>query len=131
MNTIQDISTFEDIRLFVDEFYAKIRQDDLLASIFQSKIGESWELHLQKMYAFWNAALFGEKGYVGNPFQKHATLPIQGEHFDRWLALFHETIDTRFTGPLAEDAKWRAGVMAHNFQNRLAVLNKNAPVPLV
>lgn len=113
-----DILGLNDIVLFVDGFYNKVRQDELLAPIFNNAISD-WAPHLEQMYKFWNAALFGVAGFKGNPFAKHAPLPIDAKHFDRWLQLFNETIDCYFEGEMAEDAKRRAELMAAMFLNRL------------
>ncbi|MBB6501943.1 group III truncated hemoglobin [Pedobacter cryoconitis] len=113
-----DIKNLEDIRLFVDKFYHKVAQDQLIGPVFADAI-EDWAPHLEKMYQFWNAALFGVPGFRGNPFAKHAPLPINAAHFDRWLSLFNETIDENFEGEMAEDAKNRAVLMAEMFLRRL------------
>jgi hemoglobin len=115
MKTIENIA---DIRVFVDEFYEKVQRDSLLGPVFAEKISD-WQPHLDKMYAFWNAALFGIPGFRGNPFAKHAPLQIGAEHFDRWLELFNETIDAHFEGEVAGDAKNRAVLMAGMFLSRL------------
>ncbi len=113
-----DITDLEDIKLFVNEFYLKVQKDDLIGPIFNGKI-EDWEPHLEKMYKFWNAALFGVPGFKGNPFAKHAPLPIAAEHFDRWLLLFNNTIDANFQGNMAAETKNRAILMASMFLKRL------------
>jgi hemoglobin len=119
MKTKSDIRGLEEVKRLVDSFYARVQQDELLAPIFNYRLSTYWVPHLEKMYAFWNAALFGEKGYVGNPFAKHATLPVDSAHFERWLSLFNSTVDTHFEGPMAEDAKKRALLMATTFQRRM------------
>lgn len=116
---MKDITGIDDIKLFVDDFYAKVRKDELIGPIFSEVIGDNWQPHLDKMYAFWNSVLFGEAGYKGNPFSKHAPLKIWRDHFERWLLLFGETIDKYFEGPVAEDTKKRAGLMAEVFIHRL------------
>jgi len=113
-----DIKNLEDIRLFVDGFYHKVAQDELIGPVFAGAI-EDWTPHLEKMYQFWNAALFGVPGFRGNPFAKHAPLQINAAHFDRWLSLFNETINENFEGEMAEDAKNRAVLMAEMFLRRL------------
>ncbi|HXI00763.1 MAG TPA: group III truncated hemoglobin [Sphingobacteriaceae bacterium] len=113
-----DIKNFNDIVFFVDAFYSKVQQDDFIGPIFNDVISD-WQPHLQKMYMFWNAALFGVPGFKGNPFAKHAPLPINTEHFDRWLKLFSETIDADFEGEMAENTKKRAELMAAMFLSRL------------
>lgn len=119
MNPKHDIQGMEDIKRLVDDFYDKVAQDELLAPIFNYRLSAYWVPHLEKMYTFWNAALFGVKGYMGNPFAKHATMPVDGRHFERWLSLFNETVDACFAGPVAEEAKNRGLIMAATFQRRI------------
>ena len=126
----KDISGKEDIQLFVDEFYKKVRKDDLLAFVFAGRV-QDWQSHLNRMYLFWNAALLGEKGYIGNPFSKHIALDITEKHFERWLTLFAETMDNYFEGPLAQDAIWRAGIMAENFLRRLYDIRHTGIKPIM
>ena len=113
-----DIRGLDDIILFVDGFYKKVQQDELIGPIFNNAITD-WPIHLEKMYKFWNAALFGVPRFKGNPLAKHAPLPIEARHFDRWLILFDQTIDAHFEGEMAVDAKKRAKLMAAMFLNRL------------
>jgi Truncated hemoglobins len=115
---MKDIESIGDIRLFVDEFYEKVRNDELIGPIFLEKI-EDWQHHLEKLYAFWNGALLGVPGFRGNPFARHAPLKIGPKHFDRWLKLFNETIDGNFEGDMATNAKNRAELMAFMFLSRL------------
>ena len=112
-----DITGLSDIVLFVDSFYTKVQKDELIGPIFNHVI-KDWQPHLDKMYMFWNAALFGVPGFKGNPFAKHAPLPLEFRHFERWILLFDETIDEHFEGEMAADAKKRAGLMAAMFLNR-------------
>ena len=115
---MKDIEDIIDIRLFVNEFYNKVQRDALLGPVFHAAI-KDWGPHLEQMYGFWNAALFGVPGFKGNPFAKHATLNIRAEHFQQWLLLFNDTIDSNFEGSMAEDAKGRAVLMAKTFITRL------------
>ncbi|QEM09009.1 group III truncated hemoglobin [Mucilaginibacter rubeus] len=123
MNDIEDITS---IKLMVDEFYSRVRLDGLLGPVFAGVIKDDWQPHLDKMYAFWNAALFGVPGFKGNPFARHAPLPIGNAHFDRWLELFTQTVDAHFAGPMADDAKNRAGLMAAMFMSKLANMKGGA-----
>jgi hemoglobin len=116
---MKEIENIDDIRLFVNEFYDKVKSDLFIGPIFMETIPEDWQPHLEKMYAFWNAALFGVPGFRGNPFAKHAPLKIGPEHFNRWLELFFSTIDENFEGHVAADAKNRAELMAYMFLSRL------------
>ena len=114
-----DIEGIDSIRVIVDDFYAQVRKDELLGPVFSAVITGDWQPHLNQMYDFWNAALFGVPGFRGNPFDKHAPLPISPQHFSRWLELFGQTIDRHFEGATAEDAKKRAGLMSALFQHKL------------
>ncbi len=123
MNT-SDIAALDDIKTLVDGFYGKVEEDDLIGPVFNEKIADRWPEHLAKMYTFWQTVLLGEHSYLGRPFPPHAQLPIEKQHFDRWIALFQETVDTHFSGPKAEEAKWRAGKMAEMFQYKIDHLRK-------
>ena len=118
MEPTQDIMTVEDVRIFVDSFYEKIRQDELLATVFNEKI-QNWPQHLEKMYAFWQTVLLGKHAYNGSPFPPHAKLPINHIHFTKWLELFVSTIDKLFIGNKAKEAKWRAEKMAEMFEYKI------------
>ena len=110
---MNDITGTADIKLMVDSFYLKVREDSLLSPVFTSRIQDhEWPYHLQRMYAFWNAILFAEKGFSENPMQKHFSLPIDEQHFSQWLLLFRQTVDGLFSGPKAEEAKQRATSIA-------------------
>ena len=131
MKVKKDIEGIEDIKVLVDIFYDKVAKDELLAPIFNFRLSSYWQPHLEKMYSFWNAALFGQKGYAGNPFAKHATMKLTAEHFNRWISMFNETIDEHFEGPVADDARKRASIMADNFARRLLNISGNNVITLV
>ncbi|BDS12690.1 group III truncated hemoglobin [Aureispira anguillae] len=117
---MNEITSKTEVKLFVDAFYEKVRQDALLGPIFAAQIpDEVWPSHLTRMYGFWNTVLFGQKDYRGNPFSKHANLAIHPPHFERWLSLFVATIDESFTGEKAAETKMRAAKMAALFQSKL------------
>jgi hemoglobin len=42
-------------------------------------------------------------------------------HFDRWVELFHGTVDELFAGEKAEMAKQRATLIAWTIQNKTGV----------
>lgn len=129
--TKHDIDCLEDIRLMVDTFYAKIREDSLLGDIFNGVIQDRWPEHLDKMYRFWQTILLEEHTYYGSPFSPHARLPVDKAHFDRWMKLFAETVDAHFTGPKADEAKWRAEKMAEMFNIKINYYKNNAAKPLL
>jgi hemoglobin len=74
----------------VRAFYAKVREDPLLAPVFEARIAD-WEPHLRRMVAFWSSVALMSGAYHGQPMERHARLPVDHRHFDRWLALFKAT----------------------------------------
>ncbi len=119
MTDIKDITDIEDIKLMVNTFYDKVREDDLLGPIFNGKLQGRWPEHLQKMYGFWQTLLFDVRAYSGTPFPPHKQLPVDKTHFDRWVQLFDSSIDNLFKGPRTEEAKARASNMAFMFNYKI------------
>jgi hemoglobin len=78
------------IERLVRGFYARARRDDLIGPIFEARVAD-WEPHLERMCAFWSSVSLMSGRYRGQPMAKHAPLPIDADHFDRWLALFEAT----------------------------------------
>ncbi|GAA4442560.1 hypothetical protein GCM10023188_42390 [Pontibacter saemangeumensis] len=125
MTENKDILTLGDIRQLVDLFYTRVRADALLGPIFEERIKDNWARHLDIMYRFWQTVLLGELTYQGSPGAKHITLPVSGEHFEKWLSIFYTTVDELFTGSKATEAKWRAARMAEMFAGKIALYQKN------
>lgn len=119
MRPIRDIENIDDIKKMVNSFYAKVQKDDLIGPIFNDRIQDHWPEHLEKLYSFWQSILLNERTYNGHAFPPHAQLPIEKQHFDRWLSLFMETVDNLFTGDIANEAKSRANKIADVFQGKL------------
>jgi hemoglobin len=109
-----DLVTACDVAEMVRRFYQDVAQDDLLGPVFNEVARVHWAEHLDKLTAFWCRALLGLDGYVGNPFRAHSLIhdrePFTWEHFERWLQLFHDTIELGWVGPNAT----RALALAHN-----------------
>lgn len=120
-----EILTLDDIKLLVDTFYNRVRDNELLAPIFNERIQDAWPHHLEKMYRFWQTVLLEEHTYLGSPFPPHAKLPVEHEHFETWLSLFNQTVDELFTGIKAEEAKWRASKMAQMFEAKIHHVRNN------
>lgn len=73
----------------VRAFYGKVQRDEVLAPVFAARISD-WEPHLLRMCEFWSSVALMSGAYHGRPMEKHLPLPVDGRHFDRWLALFRE-----------------------------------------
>jgi hemoglobin len=122
MSAKPDITSANEIKVLVDAFYEKVKRDELLAPIFNDIAQVDWSEHLPTLYRFWESLLLGAGNYEGAPFPRHAVLPIEQKHFERWLALFSETLNENFAGPKTEEAKWRAICIADTFARRMGVL---------
>lgn len=132
MDTPKYIEDIKDIKLLVDTFYGKVREDDLLKDIFNNVIQDRWPEHLEKMYRFWQTILLDEdRTYFGAPFPPHAKLPVNKEHFDRWLQLFYGTVDSLFIGERAERAKGQGMRMAEIFLYKIQYYKDSNAIPLV
>lgn len=122
MTALRDIETAEDVKTLVDRFYDKVNLDDLLAPIFNDVAKVDWEAHKPQLYRFWETLLLGSGTYHGAPFPKHAVLPVEQAHFERWLTLFVKTVNENFAGAKAEEAKGRALSIADTFARRMGVV---------
>lgn len=119
MSGKHDIEGLEDVKVLVNTFYDKVRADDFLAPIFNARIQDRWQQHLEKMYTFWQTVLLGEHTYYSSPFPPHAKLPVDHAHFAQWLTLFTATIEELFVGERADEALWRANKMAQMFEMKI------------
>jgi hemoglobin len=110
----RDLDSPEEIAEMVRRFYADVTMDDLLGPMFNDVARVDWGEHLSKLTAFWRRALLDLPGYVGNPFRAHALVhdkrAFTPAHLERWLILFHETLELGWTGPNAD----RAAELADN-----------------
>jgi hemoglobin len=127
----QPINTLDDIKILVDSFYEKVKIDSLLGPIFNGILQNHWPEHLEKLYRFWQTVLLEEHTYHGSPFVPHAHLPVSQDHFQRWIYLFHQTVDEYFIGEKATDAKWRAEKMAEMFWHKIEFYKKNSSHPIL
>jgi len=84
----------------VDRFYAKVRRDPVIGPVFNNAI-EDWDEHLTKLKAFWSSVMLTTGRYKGNPMATHMRQPIEPPFFDRWLALWRETVGELFTPDIA------------------------------
>jgi hemoglobin len=104
-----DLDDPAEIAEMVRRFYADVAQDDILGPMFNDVAHVDWAEHLPKLTAYWCRALLSQPGYEGNPYRAHrevhARCAFERKHFERWLDLFHETLDLAWTGPKVEQAK--------------------------
>jgi hemoglobin len=93
-------------------FYAKVCQDELLFPVFDTVVMDNWDLRINRMTDFWSAILLYTRKYRADHSPKNLCPEVDAEHFERWLMLFHETIDELFEGEIAKAARSRAESIA-------------------
>ncbi|GBF06464.1 globin [Deinococcus aerius] len=117
----------EALRRVLWAFYARATADEILGPVFTRKIGPfpraGWPLHIARLEGFWRAVTGGPSAYRGQPGPAHADLGIDAPHFDRWLALWEETLREHLDPPEAEALLTLARRMRVNLE-RHAVAGK-------
>lgn len=104
-----------DLSGLVDRFYARVRQDPEIGPVFNAAI-EDWGVHLEKLAAFWSSVMLTSGRYKGNPFAAHLKHPLTPAMFERWLALWGETVDEMFEPPVAAQFRAKAQHIAESLQ---------------
>ncbi len=113
MLTVTDGRITEDqIRDLVHTFYAEVQRDPELGPVFDSRLHDRWEPHLERMCDFWSSVLLGTRRFQGDPMGKHVGIPgISSALFSRWMELFQEVALARLPEHIARDIVARAGRM--------------------
>ncbi len=113
----RDLDSREEIFVMVTRQYADITQDDLLEPFFDFGPGFiDWQAHIATVTDYWCHVVLGEGEYdvdtLENHRQLHAQAAFTPELFDRWLQIFHDTVNDGWSGPHADVANKRATGMA-------------------
>jgi hemoglobin len=106
------------IRACVRRFYELGGADPLLGPIFEKTISEL-EPHLEIVANFWSHALLGTTRYQGTPFGVHVNLPVEPQHFARWIDIFRVAAKETMPETLSAAAIARAEHMTQCFQSGL------------
>lgn len=116
MKAMKLIENREDVERLVHSFYEKVLVDPVLLPFFQHL---NFDAHLPRMVDFWAFVLLDEAGYTTDVTKKHLHMPLEQAHFDRWLELFNQTVDTLFVGEKAELAKQRAFLVGWTIKSKI------------
>lgn len=123
----RDIESRGDIDALMARFYGRAVADPVIGYLFTDVARLDLEAHLPVIGDFWESTLFGTGVYSRhrrNPLLVHAELDRQARlephHFQRWLALFTESVDESFAGIRAEYAKQRGLAIARRMLEFLA-----------
>jgi hemoglobin len=107
-----DIGSREDLVVLLQAFYEKVFRDELIGHFFTEVMHVDLEKHIPRIADFWETVLLKGTSYRDNAIAVHMKINslsrMEEQHFKRWLALFHETVDQLFQGDVAELAKQRA-----------------------
>lgn len=129
---MRDIQTKEDINRIVSIFYEQLLVDQIIGFFFTDIVQLDLDKHIPKIAAFWASVLLGDKSYQGNVFEKHRQLHLKAalteDHFHRWLFILHSTIDKLYAGPVAEEMKLKAMMIAKKMAHALANGVSNAEI---
>jgi truncated hemoglobin YjbI len=123
----RDLDSPEEIFEMVTRQYAVVVQDDVLGPYFTFGEGSlNWQAHIGNVADFWNHVLLYAPDYPIDPTDSierhrpvHERRSLTGDALDRWLDIFHETIDTGWSGPHAARAKKRGTGVAWAMAQRL------------
>jgi hemoglobin len=113
-----DVDSETAISACVRRFYELGGSDPLLGPIFDKTIPEP-EAHFEIVANFWSHALLGTTRYQGTPFGVHVDLPVEPEHFNRWIEIFRVAAKETMPEALGAAAIARAEHMAQCFQSGL------------
>ncbi|WP_205695591.1 group III truncated hemoglobin [Conexibacter sp. SYSU D00693] len=133
---LTDIETRADVERLVRAFYERAMSDTMIGYLFTDVAKLDLDEHLPVIASFWETILLGVPAYSGGAFAPHASLnrlsPLRGGHFERWLALWTQTVDELFAGPKAQLAKAHATRVARAFHRRIQGLpvEPGEPQPL-
>ena len=112
-----DIKCKQDIEELVSLFYDRVLKDEMISPFFK---GIDFKEHMPMMVYFWSFVLLDEPGYTTNVTDKHMHMQLNKDHFDRWLELFHRTVNQLFSGEKAEIAKQRATLIGWSINHKLS-----------
>jgi hemoglobin len=120
---LRDIENRADCERLVRAFYGRALEDPIIGWIFVDVAKLDVEAHVPQIASFWETILLGAHSYAGGAFAPHAALHmkvrLRAGHFERWLALWRDTVDELFAGERAELAKSHALRVAQAFHRRL------------
>lgn len=120
--------TEAEISVLVETFYDRVRRDPDIGPIFNAIVGD-WPHHLATLKDFWSTVLLTTGRYKGDPMMKHLQLPLDPQHFERWLSLFGETATEVLPPAAAELAIRKSHRIAQNFLAGIAYQRERRDLP--
>jgi hemoglobin len=112
----RDIETYEDVLQLITRFYDRLLVDEQISHFF---IELDLEKHIPHVADFWAFVLIDQAGYTNNMMTAHSKLELKESDFERWLALFHESINELFEGEKATLAIERSKLIAWTMKSKM------------
>jgi hemoglobin len=123
VNTVPDLDSREQVERFVDLFYSRLLDDEVMAPIFLDVAAVDLSQHLPHIKDYWSKLLLGERDYQRHTMnihrQLHGKQALAPADFERWLGHFCTTLDASFAGPQTEKARRIASAIAANMEKGL------------
>jgi hemoglobin len=134
---MRDIETRKDIEELVADFYQKAFSDRIIGYIFTDVARVNLDAHLPVIADFWEMILFGTVDFHEKYWRRPLAFEVEFdekenlklEHFARWVKLFAETVDAKFSGDNANLAKIRAFSFANTMRLKFRNGNPTEPPP--
>lgn len=118
-----DLDSRTAVHDLVVEFYREIVFDEVLDPVFSEVAEVDWGSHIPKLVDYWCQILLRSGDYAGPIIaahrEVHAMQPIRAEHCDRWYALWVRSVDSRWSGPVADHAKAHAASVMSAMAKRI------------
>lgn len=115
---LRDLADREDVVELLGDFYHRAFADELLRPVFVDIAQMDLSTHLPAITDFWCKAVLKQGSYrrnVSTPHRElHEIAHLEPRHFERWLLLWHNTIDSRHTGRNADIAKLQGARIAYS-----------------
>jgi hemoglobin len=114
----RDLDTTDEVTELAVRQYVDICQDPILEPYFDFGPGfTDWDAHVRAAADYWSRTLFESPNRDADAVlerfrRRHERVPFTVEAFDRWLDIFHTTVDQGWAGPNAEHLKKRATGLA-------------------
>jgi len=109
----------------VRSFYATARRDSVIGHLFDGV--HDWETHIAKITTFWSSVGLLTGRYHGQPLAAHFPLPLEPQHFARWLVLFEQTARVVCSPEGADYLMEKAHRIARSLEMGIAVTRGELP----
>jgi hemoglobin len=109
----------------VEDFHIRAYGDPVLAPLFGQGVTNLPE-HLRGVGDFWRQVLLDSGSHPGSPYAAHMDLPLEPEHFDRWLSYFRESAERTLPKDMAAAAVAKAEQVVAELRLRRGALGSAA-----